>query len=75
MCHLLLLKPTNNSDVHDHLLHCNDLPAFDNFSSLAYGAVVEKKYVNWNILWTEAETDDQSNSDWSPFRYTLFDTS
>ena len=46
MRHLLLLKTTNNSDVRNHLLHCNDLPAFDNFRSLAYGAVVEKKYIN-----------------------------
>ena len=58
MRHLLLLKPTNNSDVRDHLLHCNDLPAFENFSSLTYGAVVEKKYVIRNISRIKAENDD-----------------
>ena len=45
MCHHLLVKPANNSTVRDHLFHCNDLPSFDNFSSLAYGAFLEKKYV------------------------------
>ena len=58
MRQLLLLKPTNNSDVRDHLLHCDNSPAFDNFSSLAYGAVVEKKYVIRNIFRIEAETND-----------------
>ena len=28
-------KPSNNSDVCDHLLHCNFLPTFDNLSILA----------------------------------------
>ena len=28
------VKPINNSAVRDHLLHCNHLPSFDNFSIL-----------------------------------------
>ena len=58
MRHLLLLKPTNNMDVRDQLLHCNVLPAFEHFSSLAYGAVVEKKYDIRNISWIKSENDD-----------------
>ena len=30
------VKPSNNSVICDHLLHCNFLPSFDNFSVLAY---------------------------------------
>ena len=30
------VKPSNNSAICDHLLHCNFLPSFDNFSVLAY---------------------------------------
>ena len=58
MRHLLLLKPTNNSDVGNNLLYYNDLSAFGNFNSLAYGAIVQKKYIIQNILWIKAETDD-----------------
>ena len=39
MCQLLLektVKPIKNSAVGDHLLHCNYLPSFDNFSILAH---------------------------------------
>ena len=37
------VKPSNNSSVCDHLLHCNLLPFFDNFSVLAYE---NKKYLS-----------------------------
>ena len=30
------IKPSNNSAICDHLLHCNFLPSFDNFSVLAH---------------------------------------
>ena len=30
------VKPINNSAVRDHLLHCNYLPSFENFSILAH---------------------------------------
>ena len=30
------VKPSNNSAICDHLLHCNFLPSFDNFSVLAH---------------------------------------
>ena len=30
------VKPINNSAVRDHLLHCNYLPSFDNFSILTH---------------------------------------
>ena len=30
------VKPVNKSAVRDHLLHCNYLPSFDNFSILAH---------------------------------------
>ena len=30
------VKPVNNSAARDHLLHCNYLPSFDNFSILAH---------------------------------------
>ena len=42
--HLLKLDtiPSNNSAICDHLLHCNFLPSFDNFSVLAYE---NKKYL------------------------------
>ena len=36
------VKPSNNSAICDHLLHCNFLPSFDNFSVLAYE---NKKYL------------------------------
>ena len=36
------VKPSNNSAVCDHLLHCNFLPSFDNLSVLAH---VNKMYV------------------------------
>ena len=36
------VKPSNNSDICDHLLHCNFLPSFDNFSVLAHE---NKKYL------------------------------
>ena len=36
------VKPSNNSAICDHLLHCNLLPSFDNFSVLAYES---KKYL------------------------------
>ena len=36
------VKPSNNSAVCDHLLHCNFLPSFDNFSVLAHE---NKKYL------------------------------
>ena len=29
-------KPSNNSAICDHLLHCNFSPSFDNFSVLAH---------------------------------------
>ena len=29
-------KPSNNSAICDHLLHCNFLPSFDNFNVLAH---------------------------------------
>ena len=35
-------KPSNNSAICDHLLHCNFLPSFDNFSVLAHE---NKKYL------------------------------
>ena len=31
-----MVKPSNNSAVCDHLLQCNSLPFFDNFSILAH---------------------------------------
>ena len=31
-----MVKPSNNSAACDHLLHCNFLPSFDNFSILAH---------------------------------------
>ena len=31
------VKPSNNSAVCNHLLHCNCLPSFDSFSILAHG--------------------------------------
>ena len=30
------VKPSNNSVIYDHLLHCNFLPSFDNFCVLAH---------------------------------------
>ena len=30
------VKPSNNSAIFNHLLHCNFLPSFDNFSVLAH---------------------------------------
>ena len=30
------VKPIKNSAVRDHLLHCNYLPSFDNFSILVH---------------------------------------
>ena len=30
------VKPSNNSAICDHLIHCNFLPSFDNFSVLAH---------------------------------------
>ena len=36
------VKPSNNSAICDHLLHCNCLPSFDNFSVLAHE---NKKYL------------------------------
>ena len=30
------VKPSNNGAIYDHLLHCNFLPSFDNFSVLAH---------------------------------------
>ena len=36
------VKLSNNSAICDHLLHCNFLPSFDNFSVLAHG---NKKYL------------------------------
>ena len=30
------VKPINISGVHEHLVHCNYLPPFDNFSILAH---------------------------------------
>ena len=36
------IKPSNNSAVYDHLLHCNLLPSFDSFSILAQE---NKKYL------------------------------
>ena len=30
------VKPSNNSATCDHLLHCNFLPSFENFSVLAH---------------------------------------
>ena len=36
------VKPSTNSAICDHLLHCNFLPSFDNFSVLAYES---KKYL------------------------------
>ena len=37
-----MVKPSNNSAVCDHLLQCNSLPFFDNFSILAHE---NKKYL------------------------------
>ena len=36
------VKPSNNSAICDHLLHCDFLPSFDNFSVLAHE---NKKYL------------------------------
>ena len=36
------VKPSNNSAICDHLLHCNFLPSFDNFSVLVHE---NKKYL------------------------------
>ena len=36
------VKPSNKSAICDHLLHCNFLPSFDNFSILAHE---NKKYL------------------------------
>ena len=36
------VKPSNNNAICDHLLHCNFLPSFDNFSVLVYES---KKYL------------------------------
>ena len=36
------VKPSNNNAICDHLLHCNFLTSFDNFSVLAYES---KKYL------------------------------
>ena len=36
------VKPSSNSAICDHLLHCNFLPSFDNFSVLAHE---NKKYL------------------------------
>ena len=36
------VKPSDNSAICDHLLHCNILPSFDNFSVLAHES---KKYL------------------------------
>ena len=36
------VKPSKNSAICDHLLHCNILPSFDNFSVLAHE---NKKYL------------------------------
>ena len=36
------VKPSNNNAICDHLLHCNFLPSFDNFSVLAHE---NKKYL------------------------------
>ena len=36
------VKPPNNSAIWNHLLHCNFLPSFDNFSALAHE---NKKYL------------------------------
>ena len=36
------VRPSNNSAICDHLLHCNFLPSFDNFSVLAHE---NKKYL------------------------------
>ena len=30
------VKPTSNSSARDHLLHCNYLPSFDNFSLMTH---------------------------------------
>ena len=40
------VKPSNDSAICDHLLHCNFLPSFDNFSVLAYE---NKKYERQTI--------------------------
>ena len=39
---ITVVKPSNNSAICDHLLHCNFLPSFDNFSVLAQE---NKKYL------------------------------
>ena len=36
------VKPSNNSAICDHLLHCNYLPSFENFSVLGHE---NKKYL------------------------------
>ena len=36
------VKPSNNSSICDHLLHCNYLPSFENFSVLGHE---NKKYL------------------------------
>ena len=35
------VKQINNSSILDHLLHCNYLPSFDNFSILAYEKLLQ----------------------------------
>ena len=42
------VKPSNNSAICNHLLHCNILPSFDNFSVLAHENkkyLLDKKYL------------------------------
>ena len=36
------VQPTNNSDICDHLLYCNNILSFDNFSILSHE---NKKYL------------------------------
>ena len=31
------VKPSKESAIRDHLLHCNNIPSFDKFTILAYG--------------------------------------
>ena len=31
------VKPSKESAIRDHLLHCNNIPSFDEFTILAYG--------------------------------------
>ena len=65
------VKPSNNSAIYDHLLHCNVLPLFDNFSVLAHE---NKKYLlefKKSLLIMRDKPSLNRNTNSSPFY--LFD--